>query len=193
MRHQQPWISLPALLGPVQRRVCGRSPQFSRKNLCPNPISKTCLPNASAAGTTAKSTAIYKFEKIKRAKRAAMAAHPGAEIIDMGVGEPDEMAFPEVVEKLVPGSAQAGESRVCRQRRRRAEAGRRPLPGPRLRRAGHQSRDRGDPFHRQQGRALHPAGRADQSRRLCPDDHARLPGVWHARQVLRRRWCTTCR
>ena len=47
-----------------------------------------------------KSTAIYKFEKIKRAKRAAMAKHPGAEIIDMGVGEPDEMAFPEVVAKL---------------------------------------------------------------------------------------------
>src|SRR5438105_4406896 len=47
-----------------------------------------------------KSTAIYKFEKIKRAKRAAMARHPRAEIIDMGVGEPDEMAFPEVVEKL---------------------------------------------------------------------------------------------
>src|ERR1041384_7312695 len=47
-----------------------------------------------------KGTEIYKFEKIKRAKRAAMAAHPGAEIIDMGVGEPDEMAFPEVVEKL---------------------------------------------------------------------------------------------
>src|SRR5437868_8586999 len=47
-----------------------------------------------------KSTAIYKFEKIKRAKRAAMAAHPGGEIIDMGVGEPDEMAFPEIVEKL---------------------------------------------------------------------------------------------
>jgi LL-diaminopimelate aminotransferase len=47
-----------------------------------------------------KSTAIYKFEKIKRAKRAAMAAHPGAEIIDLGVGEPDEMAFPEVVNRL---------------------------------------------------------------------------------------------
>src|SRR4029078_3392339 len=47
-----------------------------------------------------KSTAIYKFEKIKRAKRAALAAHPGSEIIDMGVGEPDEMAFPEVVETL---------------------------------------------------------------------------------------------
>jgi LL-diaminopimelate aminotransferase len=47
-----------------------------------------------------KSTAIYKFEKIKRAKRAALEAQPGAEIIDMGVGEPDEMAFPEVVEAL---------------------------------------------------------------------------------------------
>jgi LL-diaminopimelate aminotransferase len=47
-----------------------------------------------------KSTAIYKFEKIKRAKRAALTANPGAEIIDMGVGEPDEMAFPEVVSEL---------------------------------------------------------------------------------------------
>src|SRR5215208_1613686 len=47
-----------------------------------------------------KSTAIYKFEKIKRAKRGALAANPDAEIIDMGVGEPDEMAFPEVVAKL---------------------------------------------------------------------------------------------
>jgi LL-diaminopimelate aminotransferase len=47
-----------------------------------------------------KSGAIYKFEKIKRAKRAAMAAHPGMEILDLGVGEPDEMAFPEVVETL---------------------------------------------------------------------------------------------
>lgn len=47
-----------------------------------------------------RSTAIYKFEKIKRAKRAALEAHPGAEIIDMGVGEPDDMAFPEVVARL---------------------------------------------------------------------------------------------
>lgn len=47
-----------------------------------------------------KSHSLYKFEKIKRAKRGAMAAHPGAEIIDLGVGEPDEMAFPEVVDKL---------------------------------------------------------------------------------------------
>ena len=47
-----------------------------------------------------KDTKIYKFEKIKRAKRAAMAANPGVELIDLGVGEPDEMAFPGVVRKL---------------------------------------------------------------------------------------------
>jgi len=43
---------------------------------------------------------IYKFEKIKRTKRAALAAHPGVGLIDFGVGEPDEMAFPSVVQAL---------------------------------------------------------------------------------------------
>ena len=47
-----------------------------------------------------KDTAVYKFEKIKRAKRAAAAANPGVELFDLGVGEPDEMAFPEVVDVL---------------------------------------------------------------------------------------------
>ncbi len=47
-----------------------------------------------------KGTEIYKFEKIKRAKRAALLAHPGAELIDMGVGEPDAMAFPDCIEAL---------------------------------------------------------------------------------------------
>ncbi len=47
-----------------------------------------------------KGTAIYKFEKIKRAKRAALAANPGAELIDLGVGEPDEMAFDVSVDAL---------------------------------------------------------------------------------------------
>jgi len=57
-----------------------------------------------------KSQAIYKFERIKRAKRATMALHPGGEIIDLGVGEPDEMAFPEVVKKLC-SEAQMPENR----------------------------------------------------------------------------------
>jgi LL-diaminopimelate aminotransferase len=46
------------------------------------------------------STAIYKFEKIKRAKAAARKARPDVELIDMGVGEPDEPAFPEVIDTL---------------------------------------------------------------------------------------------
>jgi LL-diaminopimelate aminotransferase len=47
-----------------------------------------------------KDTAIYKFEKIKRAKRAAVKEHPKMALIDMGVGEPDQMAYPEVVQTL---------------------------------------------------------------------------------------------
>jgi LL-diaminopimelate aminotransferase len=47
-----------------------------------------------------KDTAIYKFEKIKRAKRAALDANPGQELFDLGVGEPDEPPFPEVIDKL---------------------------------------------------------------------------------------------
>ncbi|GAB1535921.1 LL-diaminopimelate aminotransferase [Geovibrio sp. ADMFC3] len=47
-----------------------------------------------------KDTTIYKFEKIKRAKRAAVEANPNIELIDMGVGEPDEMADASVVETL---------------------------------------------------------------------------------------------
>ena len=47
-----------------------------------------------------KDTTIYKFEKIKRAKRAAMKDNPNMELIDMGVGEPDAMAHPDVVKVL---------------------------------------------------------------------------------------------
>ena len=53
-----------------------------------------------------KSTAIYKFEKIKRAKKAAKEAKPDVDLIDMGVGEPDEMAFPIVVKALQDAAAQ---------------------------------------------------------------------------------------
>ena len=42
-----------------------------------------------------KDTAIYKFEKIKRAKRAAKEANPDGELFDLGVGEPDAMADAE--------------------------------------------------------------------------------------------------
>lgn len=57
-----------------------------------------------------KGTEIYKFEKIKRAKRAAQAAHPDIEMIDMGVGEPDEMAFERSIAALTV-AAQKPENR----------------------------------------------------------------------------------
>ena len=47
-----------------------------------------------------KDATVYKFEKIKRAKRSAIAANPNKELFDMGVGEPDEMAAPEVISVL---------------------------------------------------------------------------------------------
>src|SRR5262249_10807023 len=45
-----------------------------------------------------KGTEIYKFEKIKRAKRAVLAAHPQRQLLDFGIGENDDMADPLVGE-----------------------------------------------------------------------------------------------
>lgn len=47
-----------------------------------------------------KGTAIYKFEKIRRAREAAVKARPDIPLIDMGIGEPDGMADPGVVNVL---------------------------------------------------------------------------------------------
>ncbi len=52
-----------------------------------------------------KGTEIYKFEKIKRAKAAAKKEHPSIELIDMGVGEPDEMADSQIVATLAAEAA----------------------------------------------------------------------------------------
>lgn len=43
-----------------------------------------------------KGGAIYKFEKIKRAKRKALAEHPERKLLDFGIGENDEMADPAI-------------------------------------------------------------------------------------------------
>lgn len=47
-----------------------------------------------------KGTEIYKFEKIKRAKRKALADSPGRVLLDFGIGENDEMAPPAVREQM---------------------------------------------------------------------------------------------
>ncbi|HOS73271.1 MAG TPA: LL-diaminopimelate aminotransferase, partial [Bacteroidales bacterium] len=57
-----------------------------------------------------KSTAVYKFELIKRAKAAAKLAHPDIRLIDMGVGEPDWPAD-ELVVKVLSEEAGKPENR----------------------------------------------------------------------------------
>ncbi len=47
-----------------------------------------------------KGTEIYKFEKIKRAKRKALAEHPERSLVDFGIGENDRMAPENVRRKM---------------------------------------------------------------------------------------------
>lgn len=47
-----------------------------------------------------KSNEIYKFEKIKRAKAEARKNYPDVELLDLGVGEPDQKADDDVIEAL---------------------------------------------------------------------------------------------
>ncbi len=47
-----------------------------------------------------KGTEIYKFEKIKRAKRKALADYPDRPLVDFGIGENDSMASPMVRERM---------------------------------------------------------------------------------------------
>src|SRR5215210_2757360 len=57
-----------------------------------------------------KGTEIYKFEKIKRAKRQALAEHPERSLIDFGIGENDEPA-PENVRRVLAEEANKPENR----------------------------------------------------------------------------------
>lgn len=61
-----------------------------------DPYFQTLFADRIGGANYGKDDAIYKFEKIKRAKRKALAEHPERELLDFGIGENDEMA-PEVV------------------------------------------------------------------------------------------------
>jgi LL-diaminopimelate aminotransferase len=66
----------------------------------PDPWFQSLFADRIGGASYGKGTEIYKFEKIKRAKRAALAAHPGRRLLDFGIGENDEMADPLVREAL---------------------------------------------------------------------------------------------
>ena len=57
-----------------------------------------------------KGTAIYKFEKIKRAKRKALAEFPQRSLVDFGIGENDAMA-PESVRRVMTEEINRPENR----------------------------------------------------------------------------------
>src|SRR5438132_7004768 len=66
----------------------------------PDPWFQSLFADRIGGANYGKDTKIYKFEKIKRAKRAALADHPERRLLDFGIGENDEVADPVVRESL---------------------------------------------------------------------------------------------
>lgn len=60
-----------------------------------------------------KSTGLYKFERIKRAKEAAALAHPELPLIDLGIGEGDRCADERIVETLAREAGRAENRRYA--------------------------------------------------------------------------------
>jgi LL-diaminopimelate aminotransferase len=58
----------------------------------PDPWFQSVFADRIGGTSYGKGSEIYKFEKIKRAKRAALAAHPERRLLDFGIGENDDMA-----------------------------------------------------------------------------------------------------
>jgi LL-diaminopimelate aminotransferase len=57
-----------------------------------DPWFQTLFADRIGGANYGKGTEIYKFEKIKRAKRKAVAEHPERKLLDFGIGENDDMA-----------------------------------------------------------------------------------------------------
>jgi len=65
-----------------------------------DPWFQTLFADRIGGANYGKSTEIYKFEKIKRAKRKALADHPDRQLLDFGIGENDDMAAAVVRDRL---------------------------------------------------------------------------------------------
>ncbi len=66
----------------------------------PDPYFQRLFADRIGGAEYGKDTEIYKFEKIKRAKRKAKADHPDRELLDFGIGENDSMAAAPVREAM---------------------------------------------------------------------------------------------
>jgi len=71
-----------------------------------DPYFQTLFADRIGGASYGKGTGIYKFEKIKRAKRKALAEHPDRALVDFGIGENDEMAPRSVRQEM---AAQIGQ------------------------------------------------------------------------------------
>jgi LL-diaminopimelate aminotransferase len=65
-----------------------------------DPWFQTLFADRLGGANYGKGTEIYKFEKIKRAKRKALAEHPERKLLDFGIGENDDMAASVVRDAL---------------------------------------------------------------------------------------------
>jgi LL-diaminopimelate aminotransferase len=75
-----------------------------------DPYFQTLFAERIGGANFGKGTAIYKFEKIKRAKRKALADHPERKLLDFGIGENDAMA-PESVRRVMAEEINKPENR----------------------------------------------------------------------------------
>jgi LL-diaminopimelate aminotransferase len=75
-----------------------------------DPYFQTLFADRIGGANYGKGTAIYKFEKIKRAKRKALADHPQRKLLDFGIGENDAMA-PELVRRRMAEEINQPENR----------------------------------------------------------------------------------
>src|SRR5205823_2864708 len=69
-------------------------PPGGRPPMAADPWFQTLFADRVGGANYGKGTEIYKFEKIKRAKRKALADHPDRKLLDFGIGENDDMAAP---------------------------------------------------------------------------------------------------
>src|SRR6478736_5476766 len=76
----------------------------------PDPYFQQLFAERIGGANYGKGTEIYKFEKIKRAKRKALAEHPERQLLDFGIGENDDMA-PENVRAALATEANKVENR----------------------------------------------------------------------------------
>src|ERR1700739_556204 len=73
---------------------------MSTSTSAPDPWFQSLFAERLGGVNYGKGTEIYKFEKIKRAKRSALGAHPERQLLDFGIGENDDMADPLVRDTL---------------------------------------------------------------------------------------------